>query len=382
MKTVAVIPARGGSKSIPLKNIKSFCGKPLIYWNLKALEDASRIDKVYVATDSDKIEEVVLGFGFSKAEIFRRSDANAQDTSSTESVLLEFISKEGFSEDTAIILVQATSPLTQAEDFDKAIGKYEAEEFDSLLTCARIKRFVWSADGAPINYNYLSRPRRQDFEGLLLENGAFYINTVGNIKRERNRLSGKIGIYEMPEYTSTELDEDDDWIVVEMLMQKHFSKNLSKPKIKMFLSDIDGVLTDAGMYYSEHGDELKKFCTYDGKGFELLRNAGIKTGVVTAENRQLNQNRAEKLKLDFVYQGVSDKLSVVKKLCEQEGISLDEVAYIGDDLNDIELLNNVGVPATPSNAFAKVKQIPNILLLNKKGGEGAVREFVEILLGL
>jgi N-acylneuraminate cytidylyltransferase len=383
MKTIALIPARGGSKSIPLKNIKSFCGKPLIFWNLKAIEDSEVIDEVYLATDSDQIEKVAQSFGFKKTKVYRRKAENAQDTSSTEAVMLEFIERQALADNVTIVLVQATSPFTQATDFNAALEQYSQSGTDSLLTCARIKRFVWQENGVPFNYDYTKRPRRQDFDGLLMENGAFYVNTVKNIKETGNRLSGKIAIYDMPEYTATELDEEDDWMIAEMQMKKHVLAQKKPAKgIRLFLSDIDGVLTDAGMYYSENGDELKKFCTYDGKGFELLRNAGIKTGLVTAEDRKLNKKRAEKLKLDFVYQGVIDKLTTVRELCAKEGIGLDEVAYIGDDLNDFELLQHVGIAATPANAFDKIKRIPGIIHLKKRGGEGAVREFVELLLGL
>lgn len=98
----------------------------------------------------------------------------------------------------------------------------------------------------------MNRPRRQNFKGELMENGAFYINTVSNILKSGNRLSGKIGIYEMPEYTATEIDEPDDWTILENLMRKHvLSKRISQPQIKLFLSDVDGTLTDGGMYYSE-----------------------------------------------------------------------------------------------------------------------------------
>ncbi|WP_210466241.1 acylneuraminate cytidylyltransferase [Rufibacter roseolus] len=381
MKTVALIPARCGSKSIPLKNIKQFCGRPLIYWNLQAIEMSSCIDEVYVATDCSEIEMVVKSFGFNKTKVYRRSAENAQDTSSTEAVMLEVIENLQLEDQANLVLVQATSPFTSHKDFDEAMALFEQQKADSLLTCVRTKRFYWNEDCQAINYNFTERPRRQDFKGLLMENGAFYINKVSSIRRDKNRLSGKIAIYEMAEYTATEIDEEDDWIIAEALMRKHrFEEKKTKIKPKLFLSDIDGVLTDAGMYYSENGDELKKFCTYDGKGFELLREAGIKTGVVTAEDRKLNQKRAEKLKLDFVYQGVKDKLTFVRELCKREGISLQEVAYIGDDYNDYDLLCEVGIAATPANSFPKIKQIPSIIHLEKRGGEGAVREFVEIIL--
>ncbi len=148
-------------------------------------------------------------------------------------------------------------------------------------------------------------------------------------------------------------------------------------KIKLFLSDVDGVLTDAGMYYTENGDEFKKFCTYDGIGFQLLQKTGIKVGILTTEDRELNRRRAKKLGLDFDFHGLKDKLQLVKDLCEKENISLDEVAYIGDDINCFSLLSNVGIAACPNNAVSKVKAIPNIIHLKKTGGDGVVRELAE-----
>ncbi len=156
----------------------------------------------------------------------------------------------------------------------------------------------------------------------------------------------------------------------------------SELKIKVFLTDVDGVLTDAGMYYSEQGDELKKFNTHDGMGLQLIREKGIKTGIITSENTQMVERRAKKLKLDYLYQGKREggKLASVLEICEKEGISLKEVAYIGDDVNCFELLSNVGLAACPANAIDAVKNIPGIIRMNKKGGEGCVREFIELIL--
>jgi len=379
---IAFIPVRCGSKSIPFKNIKSFCGRPLIYWNLKALEDSKNIDKIYVATDCEKIKRIVSQFQFSKVSVFERSKENAEDKSSTESVMLEFLSKNKFNENDVFLLVQATSPLTQTNDFDNAIGQFKRENTDSLLSCVRTKRFFWRDDSKSLNYDYKNRPRRQDFGGLLMENGAFYISTVGSINRSKNRLSGSISIYEMAEYTAIEIDEEDDWGIAESLMNRHILKNPCHSKIKLFLSDVDGTMTDSGMYYGENGEELKKFNTRDGKGFELLRKSGLKVGIITSEKTNIVSNRAKKLKVDFLYQGVehNGKLDVVKKICKSEKIDLENVAYIGDDLNCKELLAAVGLAACPYDATESVKNIPNIKVLTKKGGHGVVRELIDIIL--
>ena len=378
---IAFIPVRGGSKSIPLKNIKPFCGKPLVCWNIEALEQCEEVDEIIVATDSDKIEETVISQLYKKTKIYRRSAENACDTASTESVMLEYIHYAQLFGDDIFMLVQATSPLTETVHFTEALDLYGKREYDSILTCVRNYRFFWNENGTSMNYDYKNRPRRQNFSGMLMENGAFYINKVRNILESGNRLSGHIGIYEMPEYTATEIDEPDDWIVLENLMRKHVlskRKEVKKP-IKLFLCDVDGTLTDGGMYYSEKGDELKKFNTRDGMGFQLLREAGIKTGIITSEDTKIVENRAKKLKVDFLSQGKRNggKLAVAKEICEQLGITLDEVAYIGDDVNCVELLEAVGLKACPADACEEVKAIDGIRVMTKKGGEGCVREFID-----
>lgn len=378
--TVAFIPVRGGSKSIPLKNIKDFCGKPLVYWNIKALQDADCIDKIIVATDSSIIKETVNSFDFSKVSIYDRKAENAVDTASTESVMLEYIESAKLSEDLIFMLVQATSPLTQTVHFEEAMNMYNSGKYDSLLTCVKNYRFFWNEDGTSKNYDYKNRPRRQDFDGVFMENGAFYINSVKNIKEYKNRLSGKIGIYEMPEYTATEIDEPDDWIILENLMRRHVLKSeMEIPEIKMFLTDCDGCLTDGGMYYSENGDELKKFNTTDGMGFKLLKERGIITGVITGEKRELNLRRAKKLNLDIIEQGVTDKLAKIKELCKQYDIDIKNVLYIGDDINDLESVKAVGFGCSVANGIECVKQAAKYVS-KKSGGDGAVREFVDLVI--
>lgn len=381
----AFIPVRGGSKSIPQKNIKPFCGKPLVCWNIEALENCDSIDEIVIATDSKEIENTIKKFNYKKTQIYQRSAENASDTASTESVMLEYIQNKKLNPDTIFILAQATSPLTQSIHFAEALQMYQENHFDSILSCVRNKRFFWNSNGTSLNYDFQNRPRRQNFEGMFMENGAFYINTVKNILDSKNRLSGKIGIYEMPEYTATEIDEPDDWIILENLMYKHILRNQKKDyrKIKLFLADVDGTLTDAGMYYSENGDELKKFNTRDGLGFRLLKEAGIKTGIITSENTKIVENRAKKLNIDYLHQGQIDggKLSVVKAICKKEDVSLDEVAYIGDDVNCIDLLSAVGFAACPADAHMQVKAIPGIVQMQLNGGKGCVREWIDVILG-
>lgn len=149
---------------------------------------------------------------------------------------------------------------------------------------------------------------------------------------------------------------------------------------KLILTDIDGVWTDGGMYYDAGNVELKKFNTYDSAGVLFAHNLHIPVGIITGENTQIVQRRADKLKVDYCYLGVKDKLSVVKNLCKELSITLAQVAYIGDDLNDMDVLSKVGFAGVPVSAPEYVKQLANVPL-SKKGGEGVFREFVEMIIG-
>ena len=385
MKTIAFIPVRGGSKSIPLKNIKPLCGKPLVCWSIEALEKSDSIDRIVVATDSDEIRQTVERRHYSdKVELYCRNKENASDTASTESVMLEYIHYAQLPREYIFMLVQATNPLTETEHFDEALAIYAKDRYDSMLTCVRNYRFFWNSDGTSKNYDYRNRPRRQNFEGELMENGAFYINTVGNILESGNRLSGNIGIYEMPEYTAAEIDEPDDWTILEMLMRKYRIPGTPAidRRIKLFLTDVDGTLTDGGMYYGEQGDELKKFNTRDGMGFQLLREAGIKTGIITSEITKIVERRTRKLQVDYLVQGTysEGKVAAAREICEKLGVTLEETAYIGDDINCSELLSSVGFAACPNDAVKQVKSISGIKIMSLNGGCGCVREFADLIL--
>lgn len=172
MANIAFIPVRGGSKSIPLKNIKMLAGYPLVYWTAMAANSAKCIDKVIIATDSAKIKDTVKNFDLKKLEVYDRDPENAGDSSTTESVMLEYINKQNSDEDDNLFLIQATSPLLKARFIDEMYEKFLSEKADSALSCVVTKRFFWSENGCPLNYDYMNRPRRQEFKGILMENGA------------------------------------------------------------------------------------------------------------------------------------------------------------------------------------------------------------------
>lgn len=221
---IAFIPVRGGSKSIPLKNIKILNGKPLVYWTAFAAQKSKYIDKVVIATDSDEIRKTVSNFGFDKLEIYNRKPENAQDTSSTESVMLEYIENVRLNPNDKFVLIQATSPLIKPNYIDEMLEKLEKSGADSIFSVVREKQFHWIETKSgiePINYDYKNRPRRQEFKGILAENGACYINSVKNILNNRCRISGKIITYEMPPETAYEIDEESDWLIIEELIKNN-----------------------------------------------------------------------------------------------------------------------------------------------------------------
>jgi YrbI family 3-deoxy-D-manno-octulosonate 8-phosphate phosphatase len=159
---------------------------------------------------------------------------------------------------------------------------------------------------------------------------------------------------------------------------RKISKNILR-RIRLFATDVDGVLTDAGMYYAESGDEWKKFNTRDGMGIKLLQRAGIITAIVTQERTKLVARRAEKLAIPELHQGVMDKLSLVREMAVRHGLTLSQVAYIGDDINDLETLKAVGFSATPADGMPQIAAAVDYIC-QKRGGEGAVREIIEMIL--
>ena len=150
-------------------------------------------------------------------------------------------------------------------------------------------------------------------------------------------------------------------------------------RVRLFATDVDGVLTDAGMYFTESGDEFKKFNTRDGMGIKLLQRAGLITALITMEQTKLVLRRGEKLEIPEIHQGVQDKLHLLRDMESKYGVGLREMAYIGDDVNDLGALRAVGFSAAPADAVPVVRKVVNYVC-RKKGGEGAVREVADLIL--
>lgn len=375
MNWVALMPLRGGSKSIPDKNIRPLAGRPLFAWSLGAALDSGCFDAVYVATDSESIRDSVEKT-FPDGVLFaERSPGSATDEASTEQVMLEFQAQVAFD---VLALVQATSPLTRAQDFREAKARFLDEGLDSLLSAVPTGRFVWTADGEALNYDPARRPRRQDFTGSFVENGAFYLTRAAVLRDARCRLGGRIGVHAMHADAIHEIDEPGDWAVVERLVRRHAVPPERLRRIRVLVVDVDGTLTDGGMYYGADGEALKKFDTRDGKGLERLRESGVHVSVITAEDSPSVASRMVKLGLDDYHAGVADKPALLSELLATWRCGLDEVAWVGDDLGDLECMTQVGLACAPADARAAVREAADYVCA-QAGGRGAVREVCDLI---
>lgn len=379
VKFSAIIPVRCGSKSIKMKNIKPFLGRPLVYWLLDAASESLAIDQVIVSTDCKEIARVIEEYPNDKIEVLKRSKENASDTASTESVIEEVLPKV---KNENIILLQATSPLTKTEHIDAAIEKFINMPKTDVISVVREHRFYWKEQEQlvqPLNYDVSARPRRQDFSGTLVENGAIYITTKEKFNKSGSRLSENITFIEMPKHTLYEIDDEEDWRILESIGKEMKKNTLAKKEIKLFATDCDGVLTDAGMYYSSDGDVMKKFNTKDGMAVQLLREKGIRVAILTGENSEIVLRRAEKLNIEDVFLGCKNKVDKMEQLLKKYDLTYDNIAYIGDDLNDLDLLKKVGLSFSVMDAVPEIKnQVDYVTTLS--GGEGAFREAADIIL--
>ncbi len=212
--TVAVIPARGGSKGLPKKNLVELCGKPLLAWSVMQAKAAESVDSVWVSSDSEEILEVAVAYG---AGTIQRPDRISGDQATSESAWLhamDWLEEEGISLG-RVVAMQATSPLREPHDLDEALQAFETEAYDSLLSVTEIDDFfMWAldSDGQPksVNYDYRNRQRRQVIEKRYLENGSFYIFRPSILREHNNRLGGRIGMHVMAKHKMFQIDTAED----------------------------------------------------------------------------------------------------------------------------------------------------------------------------
>jgi YrbI family 3-deoxy-D-manno-octulosonate 8-phosphate phosphatase len=377
-----VIPVRAGSKGVPGKNLARVGGRPLLDWTVEAALGARCVDSVLVSTDDPAVRALVTATWPGRVALPARSPATASDTATTESVLIDVLDTPEAAGADEIGLVQATSPLLCAADLDGAYALLHSG-FDSVLSVVRQRRFRWEVtpDGAHADYDPAARPRRQQLAGHLVENGALYLTSRAALQRTGVRISGRIGLWEMSEESYTEVDEPADLVIVDALLRhrERPTPAAGAKRIRLVLTDVDGVLTDNGMTYSSDGSESKTYSARDGKGFELLRRAGIRTGILTSEDGPQIRARAAKLAVDALYAGTADKLADAKELCARWSLGLDEVAFIGDDVHDVALLRAVGLAACPADAVPAARAAA-VHHCRAAGGHGAFRELADAIL--
>jgi len=376
MKKIAILPLRKGSKSIPGKNKKKLVGRPLFSW---VLTEAvfSDLDEVYVFTDDEEIL-VFLSHEYHwtpKVKGLLRSPENAHDTASTEIAMVEFAEKINYDFD-ILCLLQATSPFTTAKDINVTLDQVVREGKTSALTVVKTHRFTWNKEGFPQNYDVFHRPRRQDFEGLLIENGAVYATAKIAFEQTHNRVSGSIGLVKMEEETLVEIDTPTDWRIAEALLISRLKRSKTHQRINYLVLDVDGVFTNGNVWYSEKGELAKSFDMRDGMGLEILRQHQVEVIVMTSENSDLVAQRMKKLQIKETYLGVKDKYSFLKQLILDKKSSFAAVAYIGDDVNDLANMCSVGWSFAPANAMPIVKQHADYVL-TQASASGAIREASE-----
>lgn len=226
MKATYLIPIRKGSKGLPGKNMKLLGSKPLVAWVLDSIIASRTTDEIWVATDDDAAERYLTN-NFPTVHVYRRSEASATGDSPIIDVIREFIKATNQPNDGMLVLAQATSPFTQPDEFRTLKAMFSAD-FDSYISCVREKKFIWSDDARPLNYNLDNKPRRQDYNGLLFENGAFYASRVRDIINSGQLISGRVCIVESDNHYNIDIDTPIDWLIAEAIA-KEKNKNLLEP---------------------------------------------------------------------------------------------------------------------------------------------------------
>ncbi|CAK6973342.1 N-acylneuraminate cytidylyltransferase A [Scomber scombrus] len=381
----AVILARGGSKGIPLKNIKMLAGVPLIGWVLRAAVDSGRFNSVWVSTDHDEIEKVAKSWG---AKVHRRSPEVSKDSSTSLDTLREFAMLNP--EVDVICNIQATAPCLQPKHVEEALDMITKQGFDSVFSVVRRHQFRWQEvkKGSndltkSLNLDPANRPRRQDWDGELCENGSFYFTRKELLLKKGLLQGGKVAYYEMlPEY-SVDIDVDIDWPVAEQRVLRYGYFGPSKPEVvQLMFCNVSGCLTDGRMFLSASGEEMVSINTKDTVGIRMLQKEGMKVILLTSSKDPVVQSLADKVAertgCHVVKVGQEPQKDLEKTL-KEEKLDWKDVAYMGTDEPDVHCLNLAGLSAVPADAPMVAVQASKYTC-HTAGGLGAVREFAEHIL--
>lgn len=384
METIAIIPARGGSKGIPRKNVLPLLDKPLIAHTIEAACNAGRVDRVVVSTDDDEIAEVSRRYG---AEVVMRPAALASDTARSEDALLQVLDHlaqvEGYAPD-LLVFLQCTSPLTASQDIDGTVEALLEDCADTALSVVPFHYFLWHRDGAHgadgINHDKSFRLMRQQREPEYLETGSVYVMRVAGFLDAKFRFFGRTAMHEIPVEHWQEIDEPADFRIAEDRLRRLRREALGSGlpgRVRALVMDFDGVHTDDRVIVSTSGEESVACSRSDGMGIEILRKAGLAMTVISKEKNAVVAARCAKLQIECVH-GVDDKLPLMLAWLEARGIAPEDTIYIGNDINDIACMKAVGLGVAPADAHAGALAVAG-LVLSKSGGDGALRELADML---
>lgn len=382
---LAIIPARGGSKGVPGKNIRPLGGRPLIGHAIAAARSADSVVRVVVTTDDDGIASVAESFG---ADVVRRPAELSGDTASSESALLhalDAIEAEGHGLPEALAFVQCTSPFVAPADIEGTVAAMRNSAADCAFTATPFHHFLWSreADGnlAGINHDPAVRPMRQQREPQYLETGAVYVMKTAGFRAAGHRFFGKVAIHEVPAERTLEIDSLADFELAERMISSARRADAAArlpTTIGAVVFDFDGVMTDNRVFLLEDGREAVACNRGDGMGIAALRRAGVPMLVLSKERNPVVTARCEKLQVPCL-QGVDEKPAALREWLGTRRIPLADTVYVGNDINDLECLRIVGCGVIVGDAHPGVHSVAQIRL-DASGGHGAVRELTDLII--
>jgi N-acylneuraminate cytidylyltransferase len=379
-----IIPARGGSKGIPRKNLRAVGGIPLIGRAVRAALAARSVGGVWVSTDDAEIADVAARYG---AKIVSRPVELAADDTSSEAVLLhalDALNANGV-QPRITVFVQCTAPFVHADDIDGVVDQLVRGKADSAFAAAYFHGFLWEKDAAgaarAVDHSPDERKRRQDLARRYLEAGSVYAFRTDGFRAAGRRFFGKLALYEIPRERCWEIDDESDLVVAESLASAFQSvapvAALPRP-VRALVLDFDGVLTDNRVMVASDGREGVHCNRSDGLGLGQLREAGLPMLILSTERDPVVDVRARKLEIESIT-GVDDKLVVLKKWLGERSIDPRGTVYVGNDVNDLECMAHVGCGVAVADAHPRVLAAAN-LVLRSRGGEGAVRELTDMIL--
>ena len=379
---VAIIPARGGSKGIPLKNLQKIGGRSLLARAIETAQRSTGIDTVVVSTDHQGIAEEARAHG---AEVVMRPDDISGDTASSESALLYTLAQLSRTHRPfdITVFIQCTSPFISPQDLDEATEAVAAGRHDVVFSAAVDHSFLWklSSDNTAeaVGHSAEFRPRRQDREPHYSETGAFYVMRTAGFQESGHRFFGSIGIQEVPEDDAREIDSLSDLTLLRALadQRQQDTSQLSELDIDAVVTDFDGVHTDDRVFTAEDGTETVPVHRGDGMGVSRLVKAGVPFLILSKERNPVVTRRAEKLRVE-VAQGIDNKASVIADWMASHGLDPARVAYVGNDVNDLEAFSEVGWPIAVADAHPAVLAAARHVLA-AEGGRGAVREVCDLV---